>query len=143
MEPTTPFPDQASLELAARRVRWRIRAVEAAAVVVWLAASAAVSLWPMPPWARILIAFSPTPALLWCALTFWRGRKHLDEFGRQVILEGAAFGFAALIAGLLVYAMIEHAGIGIPEAGWPLAFAYAAIAFAVGIWLSLRRRGSP
>lgn len=40
MDPSTPIPGPASRALAAPRVRWWMRAVEGAAVLVWLAAAA-------------------------------------------------------------------------------------------------------
>lgn len=140
MDASAAIPDPAAVERAGRRIRRRIRALEVLSAIVWVAAAAAVTRLHLPPPVRIAIAFSPSIPLAWCALAFWRARKHLDEFGRRVLIEGAAFAFAALLPALLIYVMTQNADIGAPEVGPAIVFVYALIAYAVGVWFALRRR---
>ena len=97
-----------------RRFRLRFRLLLVFLFGVWILSGFATRWWEPGDWRRVLLCFAPAVPL---ALLIWfmrRSAPHLDEMGRRVVVEGAAWGMAVALPLSFLCSLARNAGLEPP-----------------------------
>jgi hypothetical protein len=94
-----------------RRFRLLLRVILIALFGVWITSGLVIQRWAPGDWRRTLVALSPIVPLAVLILFFRRSAPHLDEFGRRIVIEGAAWGMAVSLPLLFVCSLVRNAGL--------------------------------
>lgn len=102
---------------ATRRFRLTFRLLLAALFGSWIASVILAHRWEEGDWRRAAVALSPViplAALIWF---FRRFAARVDEFGRRIIIEGAAWGMAVSLPVVFLCGLIRNTGL-VPHLDW-------------------------
>lgn len=84
----------------------------------YLLASLALSL-PGHPWRLVWAALSLL-IVTWLVVNTVLRVRQMDEYQVKLLVPGLAVGFAVAIMAALILGTLSQAGIGVPNAGWPI-----------------------
>lgn len=94
-----------------RRFRVTLRLILVVLFAAWIISGVVIQRWAPGDWRRTAVALCPALPAAALVVFFRRSAPHLDEFGRRIIVEGAAWGMAVSLPVLFVCGLIRNAGL--------------------------------
>jgi hypothetical protein len=94
-----------------QRFRMTFRLILIVLFASWIISGIVIQRWATGDWRRIVVALCPILPVAVLVGFFRRSAPHLDEFGRRIVVEGAAWGMAVSLPVLFVCGLIRNAGL--------------------------------
>lgn len=110
-------------------------------MVLYVVFLAAMVLWGDldgdSPW-RFAWALLPVAPALWVAAAVFRHIRRIDDYQRQIALQGLGMGFALSMVASVTLGFLSIAGLDIPGMAW-IIYGIGMLGWLVATWIATRR----